>query len=98
MRTPAAAAILALLCLAAPVADAGAGAVAACPTSWKLVGSDTFRLHDTLMRSQGVTTDGSGWYFSWQGGLSRTLDNFTPVAPGVLPPPLQAHRAHPIRN
>jgi hypothetical protein len=77
-----AAAILSALCLGAPTAQA------ACPATWKLVGSDTFRLHDTLLRSQGVTTDGDGWFFSWQGGLERTRDDFVPTALGTLPPQL----------
>ena len=86
MRTPPAVALL-LLLLASLVALPAANARAAgCPTTWKLVGSDTFRLHDTLMRSQGVTTDGRSWFFSWQGGLERTLDDFTPIAAGTLPP------------
>ena len=87
-----AAAILALFCLAVP----SAGAATRCATTWKLVGTDTFRLHDTLIRSQGVTTDGNGWFFSWQGGLERTLDDFTPVALGTLPPPLEADGANKI--
>jgi hypothetical protein len=88
MLKTATAAILSLLCIAAPAA--GARTASRCPVQWKLVGSDTFRLHDTLMRSQGVTTDGSSWFFSWQGGLSRTLDNFTPIAAATLPPDLAA--------
>ena len=40
------------------------------------------------MRSQGVTTDGSSWFFSWQGGLSHTLDDFTPIGVNTLPPDL----------
>src|SRR3954451_2704356 len=86
MRKTAAAAILVLVWLAAPIARAGAAAT--CPATWKLVASDTFRLHDALLRSQGVTTDGRGWVFSWQGGLERTVDDFTPVALGSLPPQL----------
>lgn len=80
VRKALAAVFLAQLCLVAPAA------AAPCPVTWKLVGSDTFRLHDTLMRSQGVTTDGRGWFFSWQGGLSRTTDDYTPMAVGTLPP------------
>jgi hypothetical protein len=80
------AAILALLWLGAPIANAGVATT--CPTAWKLVASDTFRLHDALLRSQGVTTDGHGWVFSWQGGLERTLDDYTPTAIGTLPPQL----------
>jgi hypothetical protein len=67
-------ALLTVLALVVPASDAGA----VC-TNWTQVGSDTFRRQDTLMRSQGVTSDGHGWLFSWQGGLSRTLDDYTPT-------------------
>lgn len=57
-----------------------------CPPSWNLVSTDTFQGTDALTRSQGVTTDGTDtatglpdWYFSWQGGISRTEE----VAPGT---------------
>src|SRR4051812_37800425 len=76
-------ATLAALSLAGPVA--GAGAATSCPATWKLVRSDTFKYHDALLRSQGVTTDGNGWFFSWQGGLQRTLDDFTPMAVATIP-------------
>ena len=52
MRKMLLAALAAALVIAAP-------AHAACTPSWKLVGTDTFRYHDALLRSQGVTTDGS---------------------------------------
>ena len=70
---------LALVVLAAPAA-----AQPVC-TSWKLTGAETFKFQDTLMRSQGVTSDGHGWTFSWQGGLERTTDQFVPTALGTLP-------------
>src|SRR3954454_19291755 len=73
--------LLAALALVVPTAEAGA----ACTTAWKQVGADEVRWHDTLMRSQGVTTDGSSWFFSWQGGMSRTLDNYTPIAAATWP-------------
>jgi hypothetical protein len=82
MRRAAIAAAVAMVTFAAPAA-----APAVC-TSWRQVGSDTFHFHDALMRSQGVTTDGQGWFFSWQGGLSRTLDDFVPLAADTLPPEL----------
>jgi hypothetical protein len=72
-------ALLALLVPAVPAANA---------SCWRLVHTDTFRGPDALVRSQGVTTSGSGWVFSWQGGLERTLDNFIPVAVGTIPPQL----------
>jgi hypothetical protein len=73
------------LALLATVAIGVSSADAACPVSWRLAGTDTFRLGDALMRSQGVTTDGRGWIFSWQGGLERTRDDFVPTALGTLP-------------
>jgi hypothetical protein len=82
MRTAGILAVLAALALAAP-----AGATT-CSTTWRLTGADTFRAHDALLRSQGVTTDGQSWFFSWQGGLQRTLDDYTPVAANTLPPEL----------
>jgi hypothetical protein len=75
--------LAAALCLAAP-----ASAAARCSTGWSLVGTDTFRGQDALVRSQGATSDGDGWVFSWQGGLERTRDDFTPTALGTLPPDL----------
>jgi hypothetical protein len=83
MRRAWIAAIAVAFTLAAP-----ATAPAACTNGWRLVGSDTFRGHDALLRSQGVTSDGHGWFFSWQGGLQRTLDDYTPVAAATLPPEL----------
>ena len=58
---------------------------AQCATTWKLVGSDTFQLPSGLTRSQGVTTDGHGWIFSWQGGLERTDDSYLTQAVGTWP-------------
>jgi hypothetical protein len=77
--------LTAVLALAVAATDA-----TACTPGWKLVASDTFRGPDALLRSQGVTTDGRSWFFSWQGGLERTLDDFTPVALGTIPPQLAA--------
>jgi hypothetical protein len=48
MRLTALAAFVAALALARPAN--------ACTNGWKLVGTRTFRAHDALMRSQGVTT------------------------------------------
>jgi hypothetical protein len=56
------------------------------PSGWRTVATDTFRLPQGLLRSQGVTSDGRGWVFSWQGGLERTDDAFLTQAVGTLPP------------
>jgi hypothetical protein len=53
---------------------------------WTLVGTDTFTLPQGLLRSQGVTSDGSGWLFSWQGGVSRTDETYLTLAANTLPP------------
>jgi hypothetical protein len=81
-------ALLAALALALSLPVADAGAAGRCSATWTLVGADVFRGADALMRSQGVTSDGDGWVFSWQGGLERTLDDYTPTALGTLPPDL----------
>jgi hypothetical protein len=79
--------IVAAVAMLAPVTG-DAGAAPRCPIEWRFVGSDTFRLPDGLLRSQGVTTDGHDWFFSWQGGLEHTLNDFTPVGVGAIPPTL----------
>src|SRR5689334_8371154 len=67
-------------------ADAVPDPFGACAPTWHLVSTDTLQGTDALTRSQGVTTDGTDsttglpdWYFSWQGGISRTEE----VAPGT---------------
>src|SRR4051794_16940552 len=77
-----------VVCLATAFLALVPTAAARCPVQWKLVGTDTFHLHDTLMRSQGVTTDGHSWFFSWQGGVSHTLDDYTVIGANTLPPEL----------
>ena len=44
--------------------------------AWKVVGSNVFGLPDGFYRSQGMTTDGSSNYFSWQFGLEKTDLNY----------------------
>jgi hypothetical protein len=56
------------------------------PQPWRQVGATSFVGGDSLLRSQGVTSDGHGWMFSWQGGPSRTDDNYLDQAIGTLPP------------
>jgi hypothetical protein len=77
--------VRALALAIAALAASAVPAAAACPTDWRLVGTDTFHYQDTLMRSQGVATDGQSWFFSWQGGLSHTLDDYTPIGVATLP-------------
>jgi hypothetical protein len=57
---------------------------------WSRVGANTWRAH-ALFRSQGVTSTGHGWIFSWQGGISRTDDayhvtSYNTFAPGLFQP------------
>ena len=56
-------------------------------TSWVETGRQTFKLRG-LPRSQGVTSDGRSWYFSWQGGIQRTNDNYLEQAITPIPPQL----------
>ena len=39
--------------------------------TWREVGVTYFPAPQGLLRSQGMTTDGKSWYFSWQGGLEH---------------------------
>jgi len=55
--------------------------------TWTKVGQQEFRTQG-LPRSQGVTSDGQGWIFSWQGGLERTDDSYLENAIGTWPPEL----------
>ena len=77
---------LAAALMAASTATAVAAPTTACtPTPWKITKTDTFTLPLGYTRSQGVTSDGTGWIFSWQAGLSRTDDAYTPSAAGTIP-------------
>lgn len=55
---------------------------------WQQVGSDSFAGTTGLVRSQGVTTDGSAWYFSWTHGLERTDLSFNTLASNNLAIPV----------
>jgi hypothetical protein len=59
-------------------------------TTWKQTGVTTFQLPEAGLRSQGITTDGKSWYFSWQFGLEHTTDNYltTFARPLAIPGPL----------
>lgn len=65
---------MAMLALVAPTARAD---TATCTPTWhETRAEDVFGLPQGLLRSQGVTTDGTGWTFSWQGGLEKTNDAY----------------------
>jgi hypothetical protein len=70
----------------------GSAASAATPaTTWTQKSNQVFLGLDALQRSQGVTTDGSSWYFSWQFGLSKvSLDGKTVLTSNTvaIPGPL----------
>ena len=81
--------LVAVATLLAGTTVAGAdphGGCTATTSAWRVVSSDTFRLPSGLTRSQGVTTDGESWIFSWQGGLERTDDAYLSQAVGTWPP------------
>lgn len=44
---------------------------------WQQIGIDQFPGAVGAVRSQGLTTDGSSWYFSWTLGLEKTDLNYT---------------------
>ncbi len=68
-------------------------AFAACSTAsateqWTQVGVDKFYLPVGLYRSQGITTDGKQWFFSWQYGLERANDAYASSQLASIPPSL----------
>ena len=98
MPTPRRAGLVLGLALLAPLTATSTAVAAApappdpfgaCPPTWRLVSTDTFKGADALVRSQGATTDGTNWYFSWQGGIQRTTDvngTYVPEAAGTWAP------------
>jgi hypothetical protein len=80
----------AVVALTVVVGPTSGGAVPCTPeaaTSWTEVGHGFFKLRG-LIRSQGVTSDGDSWFFSWQGGISRTDKNYLERAITPIPPQL----------
>jgi len=69
-----------------------AATVASCAGAehWVRVGVNNFKPM-ALIRSQGVTSDGKGWIFSWQGGISRTNDHFQTLLYNTFAPKLFGH-------
>lgn len=57
----------------------GAAAMPAMAESWHAAGADKFYLPNGLYRSQGLATDGTQWFFSWQYGLERADLNYNSV-------------------
>jgi subtilase-type serine protease len=57
---------------------------------WIMVEKKTFDYDSMTYRAQGVTTDGTNWYFSGGGSLETTDRNYDPIlrAPIALPPEL----------
>ncbi|MDB5999334.1 MAG: sorting protein [Rhizobacter sp.] len=49
-------------------------------SNWTQVGADVFGLPDGIYRSQGMTTDGTNVYFSWQFGLEKTDAHYNEIA------------------
>lgn len=74
------------------VASADPAGHACAPGPWRLVGTDTFKAPAGLIRSQGVASNGDGWVFSWQGGVSRTDDAYHTFAVNTLPPQLAVNQ------
>ena len=84
VRRPGALFLVAFVAALVPV---GARADVTCtPAGRRDPPADQFRA-DALPRSQGVTTDGGGWIFSWQGGMEgarRTA--MSPPSANTWPP------------
>jgi hypothetical protein len=59
--------------LSAQAADAPAG-------QWAQVGADVFGLPSGVYRTQGITTDGTNVYFSWQFGLEKTDAKYNEIS------------------
>lgn len=75
------------LCLLLAAGVAGAAPSSRCrgPERWTKVAEQEFGAPFVLLRSQGVTYDGDGWIFSWQGGLERTTPEYVTQALGTWP-------------
>jgi hypothetical protein len=80
--------VVALLASAGPSVAKAASTADTCTETWREVGAESFTLPGGLFRSQGVTSDGKGWIFSWQGGLERTDDSYATqrINPWAIPP------------
>jgi hypothetical protein len=82
----------AIVALALPSVTAARAASACTSTAWREVGRNEFVAPLGAIRSQGATSNGTGWWFSWQGGLSRSDNHYRPtvVNPIAIPPDLIA--------
>jgi hypothetical protein len=61
--------ILSLVAVAAALATTQAAHAA---DTWALQGAEVFKVPEAIYLTQGMATDGSHWYFSWQYGLQKT--------------------------
>ena len=52
--------------------------------TWQQVGLDAFSATAAEQRSQGVSTDGTNWYFSWQLGFEETDQSYQDVNSNAL--------------
>ncbi|WP_157875988.1 hypothetical protein [Peterkaempfera griseoplana] len=86
-------ALVAAAAVAAPAAAAPLPAPAQAAGTWELIGKDVFTGEAEGSRSQGVTTDGTHWYFSSSNGLEitdmqyKTLLKSSPAIPSALANP-----------
>lgn len=70
--------VLCLSCLLLLLGIAVSGGAMA--DNWVFNSADKFGLPEGGYRSQGITTDGKQWYFSWTNGMERTSPNYQVLA------------------
>ena len=84
--------IAAVVALLASLLGGSMAVTGPCTSAWRDVGHTDFASAVGAIRSQGVTTDGQQWWFSWQGGLSRANNAYNTIlaSPIAIPPALAA--------
>ncbi len=87
--------VLSFLAFVALSGVARGGDATACVETWhESAPANSFIGAQALMRSQGVTSDGAGWIFSWLGGLDRTNDSYADQAVAGWPADIAVN--HPL--
>jgi hypothetical protein len=56
--------------------------------AWTTIGADAFSSGDSIVRGQGIATDGTSWFFSGTTGLEKTDASFASATKNVLAIPI----------